>query len=349
MEYTAKQIVELLGGGIIVGDEETKVSNINRIETAGEGDLTFFANEKYEPYVYSTEASIILASEGFQPKAEIKATLVKVTDPYSSMAKLMQAVQQNLLPTPKGIDALAEVHGSAQIGDDCYVGAFAYIAEDVRIGKGCKIYPYSYIGRGSIVGDNTVIYPHVTIYHGCTIGRECILHAGSVIGADGFGFAPQLDGYHKIPQIGDVILGDRVEVGANTCIDRAALGSTIIEEGTKLDNLVQIAHNCSVGKHTVVAAQAGMAGSSHLGSWCQVGGQVGIAGHLKVGDRVGLAGQTGVLGNVADGENLFGSPAMEAGTAKRSFVVMPKLPEMYKKIGQLERELTALKAQINNN
>lgn len=346
MELSAAQLRDILGGEI-QGDETIKVNNFNKIEEAQKGDLTFFANSKYESFLYTTKASIILISKGFKLVRDIEPTIIYVDDAYSSMATLLEFIDKEQKSEIKsGIDAKAVVHKSAKVSSDATISAFAFIDENVVIGKGCVIYPYTFVGKGSIIGDNTIIYPNVTIYHSVSIGQNCIIHAGAVIGADGFGFAPQLDGYKKIPQVGSVVIEDNVEIGANTCIDRASIGVTMIRKGAKLDNLVQIAHNCSVGSHTVMASQTGMAGSSSIGEWCQAGGQTGIAGHLKVGDRVNIGGQTGILGNISSDTNIFGSPAMELSKAKRSFVIIPKLPEMWKKLASLEKNVSIIQKQI---
>lgn len=343
LQFTAEQIAQILCGRV-EGDPAVIVRDFAKIETATEGTLTFLANLKYEAHVYTTRASIVLVSDSFDAKAPIPATLIRVADPYAALAQLMQLVEQQTRYVPRGIHPRAVTEG-AHIGQDVYVGAGAVVEEGARIGDRCQIYPGAYIGRDCHVGDDCTIYPNATIYHGVRIGARCIIHAGAVIGADGFGFAPQLDGYHKIPQLGNVVIEDDVEIGANTCIDRAVMGSTIIRRGAKLDNLIQIAHNCEVGSHTVMAAQGGMAGSSSIGSWCQTGGQVGLAGHLHVGDRVQLGGQTGVLGNVESDQVLLGSPAMDARTAMRSYAVLSKLPDMYRQLGRIEKELSKIKTQ----
>lgn len=344
IQYRAEQIAQLLQG-TIEGDASAMVHTFAKIEEAQAGTLTFLANLKYESYLYTTEASIVLVRHDLQLKEPVRPTLIRVADPYAALAELMQLVEKQLHQRPTGIDPRAVVLEGATLGQDVYLGPGVVVEAGAEIGDGCLIYPNSYIGRGCKIGAESIIYPNVTIYHGVSIGLRCIIHAGAVVGADGFGFAPQLDGYRKIPQLGNVIIEDDVEIGANTCIDRAVMGSTIIRQGAKLDNLVQIAHNCQVGAHTVMAAQGGMAGSSSIGSWCQTGGQVGIAGHLHIGDRVQLGGQTGVLGNVESDKTLLGSPAMEARNAMRSYAVMSKLPDMYRQLGQLEKEIQKLKIE----
>lgn len=338
LEFSAEQIAHILQGRV-EGDKEVVVRDFAKIEEASEGQLTFLANPKYEPHLYTTGASIILVNEDFVPKAECKATLIRVPDAYAALAQLMQMVEKELTVRPRGIHPKAVVAEGVDVSEVAYIGAGAVVEEGVSLGKGCYIYPNAYIGRGTKVGSDTIIYPNVCVYHRCEIGSRCIIHAGAVIGADGFGFAPQFDGYHKIPQLGIVIIEDDVEIGANSCVDRAVMGSTRIKRGAKLDNLVQIAHNCEVGSHTVMAAQGGMAGSSKIGSWCQTGGQVGIAGHLAIGDRVQLGGQTGVLGNIESDKVMLGSPAMEARNAMRVYAVMNKLPDMYRQLGAIEKEI----------
>lgn len=344
IQFSAEQIAEVLGGRI-EGNPSVVVNDFAKIEDATEGKLTFLANLKYESYIYTTKASIVLVAESFEPREPVSSTLIRVADPYASLARLMQLVDEQTRYRPVGIDARAVVMDGAQLGAGVYIGAGAVIEAGAEIGDGCQIYPNSYVGRGSKLGAGSIVYPNATIYHGVVIGQRCIIHAGAVIGADGFGFAPQLDGYHKIPQMGSVVIEDDVEIGANTCIDRAVMGSTIIRRGAKLDNLVQVAHNCEVGAHTVMAAQGGMAGSSSIGSWCQTGGQVGIAGHLKIGDRVQLGGQTGVLGNIESDRVVLGSPAMDASAAMRSYAVLAKLPEMYRQLGRIEKEISKNKTQ----
>lgn len=344
IQFQAQEVASLISGRV-VGDASVLVSNFAKIEEAQAGDLTFLANPKYESFVYTTGASVVLVAEDFVPKESIAGTLIHVADPYAALAHLMQLVSERFSHRPQGIDPRAVIADQVELGDDVYIGANACIEVGARVGKGCRIYPGAYVGRGVQLGDDCIVYPNAVIYHDVVIGSRCILHAGCVIGADGFGFAPQLDGYHKIPQLGSVIIEDDVEVGANACIDRAVMGHTIIRKGVKLDNMVQIAHNCQVGEHTVMAAQVGLAGSSSVGSWCRFGGQVGVAGHLKIEDRVELGGQTGVLGNIKSDKVMLGSPAMEAGTALRSYAVLSKLPELSRKVSQLEKELNKIVGQ----
>ena len=299
MEFSAQQIAGFLNG-TIEGDPNVKVSNFSKIEEGKPGTLTFLANLKYAHHIYNTEASIVLVNNDFKPEQPIRATLVKVENAYAALAMLLNLVEQSK-SKKKGVDSTAFIAASATVSDDCYVGNFAYIGEGVKMGKNCMVYPHAYIGDHVTVGDNCVFYPHATVYENCTIGNNCILHAGSVVGADGFGFAPEGETYKKIPQLGNVIIEDDVEIGANTTIDRAVMDSTIIRRGVKLDNLVQIAHNVEVGENTVMAAQVGIAGSVKVGKHCMFGGQVGLAGHIHVADHVVFGAQAGVIDDIARG------------------------------------------------
>ncbi|MBB6275650.1 UDP-3-O-(3-hydroxymyristoyl)glucosamine N-acyltransferase [Porphyromonas circumdentaria] len=348
MRYTLKEIASLIEG-TVEGDADATVSAFGKIEEAKEGELSFIANSKYASFLYTSEATAVLVSKDFCPTHAYKPALIRVENPYASLAKLMQFVAKELNPERNGIAQEAFIHPSVQIPANCYIAPFAYIEEGVVLGEGCSIYPHSYIGKDVTIGANTIIYPHVSIYYNCTIGSRCIVHAGSVIGSDGFGFAPTEDGYDKIPQLGTVKIEDDVEIGANTCIDRAVMGATVIGKGTKLDNLIQVAHNCTIGEHTVVASQSGMAGSSHLGSWCKIGGQAGIAGHITVGDRVNMGGQTGVLGNIKSDRTLLGSPAMDLSKALRAYTIIPKLPELSSRLSDLEKKLNQIESKLCNN
>ena len=304
MEFSAKQIAEYIHGTII-GDENATVHTFAKIEEGIAGALSFLSNPKYTHYIYNTQSSIVLVNKDFEPEHEIKATLIKVDNAYESLAKLMMLYEASL-PKKQGIDPLASVATNAKIGNNVYIGAFACIEEGAEIGDNTYIHPHVTVGCNAKVGANTILYPNVTIYHDCRVGNNCILHAGSVIGADGFGFAPTENGYEKIPQIGIAILEDDVEIGANTCVDRATMGATIIRKGVKLDNLIQIAHNVEVGSHTVMASQVGIAGSTKIGERCTFAGQVGVAGHITIGDHVTVGGTIGYtgkhkVGNYADG------------------------------------------------
>lgn len=345
MEFSAKQIASFIQGEII-GDENATIHTFAKIEEGIPGALSFLSNSKYTPYIYTTQSSIVLVNKDFTPEQEIKATLIKVDNAYESLAKLMELYEVHK-PKKQGIDTLAYVAPSAKIGQNVYIGPFAYIGENAVIGDSSLIYPHSYVGDNVKMGHNCILYPNATIYHECIVGNECIIHSGAVIGADGFGFAPTANGYEKIPQIGIAILEDKVEVGANTCIDRATMGATIIRTGVKLDNLIQVAHNDEIGAHTVIAAQAGIAGSTKVGEWCMIGGQVGLAGHIKVGNKVGIAAQSGIAGNIKDNSQFMGSPAIEAKRHFKSFIVYKQLPEVYAEVNSLRRELDELKLQLN--
>ena len=346
MEFSAQQIASVLGG-TVEGDPEVKVNNFSKIEEGKPGTLTFLANPKYEHFIYQTEASIVLVNNDFTPAEPVKATLVKVANAYASLAILLNMAEQANVKKA-GIDATAFIAGSATVGEGCYVGNFAYIGEDVKIGKNSRIYPHAYIGAHVTIGDNCTVYPHATIYNGCVIGNNCILHAGSVIGSDGFGFAPEGDNYKKIPQLGNVVLEDDVEIGANTTIDRAVMDSTIIRRGVKLDNLVQIAHNVEVGENTVMAAQVGIAGSVKIGSHCMFGGQAGLSGHIHVADHVVFGAQCGVISDVKEPATLLGAPAINAKAFMRSSAIFNRLPDMYRQMGQMQREIERLKLAIDN-
>jgi UDP-3-O-[3-hydroxymyristoyl] glucosamine N-acyltransferase len=342
MKYTAKQIAKFLNGEID-GDPKVKVQDIAKIEEGKKGSLSFLANPKYTPFIYETESSIVLVNRDFKPEKPINATLIKVDNAYESFARLLELVNASLLDK-KGIETPSYISKTAKIGSNLYLGAFSYLGENVRIGKNCKIYPQVFIGDNVVIGDNVTIYAGVKIYHACQIGNACVIHAGVVIGADGFGFAQDLTGNHKkVQQIGNVILEDNVEVGANTCIDRATMGSTIIRNGVKLDNLIQIGHNVVVGKHSVAAAQVGISGSTKIGEYCMFGGQVGIAGHLHIGDKVMLGAQAGVPNHVKSGEKLLGSPAVPFMDYKRSFILQKQLPKMRDEIQALKKEIQDLR------
>jgi UDP-3-O-[3-hydroxymyristoyl] glucosamine N-acyltransferase len=343
MEFTAKVIAEYLKGEI-VGEPETRVSDIARIEEGHEGALSFLANPKYEHFIYTTGSSIVLVNRNFVPTAPVKATLIKVDDSYQAFASLLQLVERSK-PKKKGIHPTAVIEASASIGTDVYIGAFAYIGENCVIGNDCHIYPHVYIGDSTKIGNNCLIYAGVKVYHECRIGNGCILHAGSVIGADGFGFAPQSESeFKKIPQIGNVILEDNVEIGAIVAIDRATMGSTIIRKGVKLDNLIQIGHNVEIGENTVIAGQTGIAGSTKIGKNCMIGGQVGIIGHIKIPEGTKIGAKSGVLSAIKKENLVFtGYPAVEHNDFLRSTVVFRRLPDLQVKIDNLEKEIELLK------
>lgn len=338
MEFKAAQIAALTGG-VVDGNPDAAVTTFAKIEEAGPGALTFLANPKYTHYIYSTHASVVLVRRDFEATEPVSATLIRVDDPYAVLSQLLEYASQAMTPQPAGVEQPSYVAEGVELPDDVYVGAFAYIAPGVKLGRGVRIYPQAYVGHGAVIGDDTIVYPGARIYHGCRIGARCIIHAGAVIGADGFGFAPLPDGsYHKIPQIGIVTIEDDVEIGANTTIDRATMGTTTIGRGTKLDNLIQAAHNSEIGHDTVIAAQTGIAGSTRIGSNCMIGGQVGFAGHIRVGDRVAIGAQSGIPNNVADGARLMGYPAVPEREFARQAVHIKRLGDLYDRVRRLEKE-----------
>ncbi len=338
MEFTAELIASHLGGEI-VGNGQVKVGTFAKIEEAGPGSLSFLANPKYEHYIYSTQASAVLVRRDFEPEQAVAATLIKVDDPYGALAQLLSLVGQAIKPRRSGIEDGSHIDSSAELGEGCYVGAFAYISPGAKIGKNVHIYPQAYVGDNVTIGDDTVIYPGAKIYYGCRIGQRCVIHAGAVIGSDGFGFAPDKDGvYHKIEQVGIVVIEDDVEIGANTTIDRSTMGATVISHGVKLDNLIQIAHNVTVGHDTVMASQVGIAGSSQVGANCMLGGQVGVAGHIKVGDRVQIGAQSGVSNNVADGMRVMGAPVVSQIDFARQVASIKRLPELVRLVDALVKK-----------
>ena len=345
MEFSAKQIAAYLQGEI-VGDENATVHTFAKIEEGVPGAISFLSNPKYTPYIYESKASIILVNKDFTPEHEVKATLIKVDNAYDCLAKLLTLYEQSK-PKLTGIDSLAFIAPTAKIGKDVYIGPFAYVGDHAEIGDNTVIHPHVTICAGTKIGAGCTLYPHATVYHDCRIGNRCTLHAGSVIGADGFGFAPTPDGYEKIPQIGITILEDDVEIGANTCVDRATMGATIVHRGVKLDNLVQVAHNNEIGSHTVMAAQVGVAGSTKVGEWCMFGGQVGIAGHIHIGDRVVFGAQSGVPSSTKSDQRLIGTPPMEEKPYFKSQAIFRKLPDMYFELNALRKELNELKKQLN--
>lgn len=343
MEFTAAAIAEFLKGDI-EGNPDIKVNTVAKIEEGHSGALSFLANPKYEHFIYTTESSIVLVNKSFAPSSKIGATLIKVDNAYESFASLLRLVDQ-ARPRKKGIHVTAVIESSAKVGSDVYIGPYAYIGENCVIGDGCAIYPHTYVGDNTKIGKDCTINPGVKIYHDCIIGEGCIIHAGSVLGSDGFGFAPQSESeYMKIPQLGNVILEDHVEIGANVAIDRATMGSTIIRKGVKLDNLIQIGHNVEIGDNTVMAAQTGIAGSTKIGKNCMFGGQVGIAGHIKIADGSKIGAQSGILSAVKE-ENkiLLGTPAIDYKNFFKSSVIFKNLPELKTKVDSLEKESESLK------
>lgn len=341
MEFSAKQIAQFVQG-VIEGDENATVNTFAKIEDGKPGAISFLSNPKYTHYIYDTESSIVLVDKSVELEKPTKATLIKVDNAYECVAKLLQ-LYESMKPKKKGIDSLAFISPSAKIGENVYIGAFAYIGDNVVVGDGCQIYPNVVICENAKVGNDCLFYPNVTIYHDCHVGNRVTLHAGSVVGSDGFGFAPSENGYDKIPQIGIVTIEDDVEIGANTCIDRSTMGSTFVRKGVKLDNLVQIAHNTDIGANTVMSAQVGIAGSTKVGQWCMFGGQVGIAGHITIGNKVFLGAQSGVPSSLKDNQTLIGTPPMEKLHYFKSQAIFQKLPDLYKQIQKLQKEVDELK------
>ncbi|MCH5600607.1 UDP-3-O-(3-hydroxymyristoyl)glucosamine N-acyltransferase [Niabella ginsengisoli] len=346
MVFSASQIALLINGKVD-GNPEAAVKSFGKIEEAGEGHLSFLANPKYEEYLYTTKASIIIVNESLELKQPVEATLIRVQDAYSAFATLLGKYQELKQQQLKGVQQPVHISASATYGDNVYIGAFAYLGENVKIGNGSKVYPGVYLGDNVVVGNNTTLHPGVKILHSCQIGNNVTVHAGTVIGSDGFGFAPQADGsFSKVPQIGNVIVEDDVEIGANATIDRATIGSTIIKKGAKLDNLIQIAHNVEIGYSSVVAAQAGISGSTKIGNGVMIGGQAGIVGHLHIGDGAKINAQSGVSKNLEPGKAVTGSPAHEYTSALRSQALSRKLPELEKRIQELEQLLQQLKPTV---
>lgn len=341
MEFSAKQIAQFVQG-VIEGDENATVNTFAKIEDGKPGAISFLSNPKYTHYIYDTESSIVLIDKSVELEKPTKATLIKVDNAYECVAKLLQ-LYESMKPKKTGIDSLAFISPSAKIGENVYIGAFAYIGDNVVIGDGCQIYPNVVICENAKVGNDCLFYPNVTIYHDCHVGNRVTLHAGSVVGSDGFGFAPSENGYDKIPQIGIVTIEDDVEIGANTCIDRSTMGSTYVRKGVKLDNLVQIAHNTDIGANTVMSAQVGVAGSTKVGQWCMFGGQVGIAGHITIGNKVFLGAQSGVPSSLKDNQTLIGTPPMEKLPYFKSQAIFQRLPDLYKQIQKLQKEVDELK------
>lgn len=338
MKFTAAQIAEVLKGNVI-GNQNIEVSNLSKIEEGEPGTLSFLANPKYTKYIYDTKASIVIVGKSFQAEKEVPCTLIEVDDPYSAFSQLLDIYNQVKL-NKSGISPQAFIAASAQIGKDVYIGEFAVISENAIIGDGAKIYPQAFIGDNVKLGNGTTLFAGARIYNDCVVGNHCTFHSGVIIGSDGFGFAPQDDkNYKKVAQIGNVIIEDHVEVGSNTTIDRATLGSTIIRKGVKLDNLIQIAHNVEIGQNTVIAAQTGISGSTKIGENCMIGGQVGITGHLKIGNRVMIAAQSGIGSNIADGKIVQGSPAFDISPYRKSYVYFRKLPDLVARIEELEKQI----------
>jgi UDP-3-O-[3-hydroxymyristoyl] glucosamine N-acyltransferase len=346
--FNAETIANYLHG-VVEGDPSTVVSGVARIEQGKPGSLCFFANPKYEKYVYTTKASIILLNKDYELKEKIAPTIIRVDNAYDGIASVLGLFASAKSASKKGREYPSKVSWRSKRGKNCYIGAFAYIAKGAKLGDNVKIYPHVYVGDNVTIGDNTIIYSGAKIYQGCVIGANCIIHSGAVIGADGFGFAPQANGeYKKIPQIGNVVIEDNIEIGACTAIDRSTMGSTIIHSGVKLDNLIQIAHNVEIGKNTVIAAQTGIAGSVKVGENCVFAGQVGIVGHINVGNKVIIASKTGIHNNIADGKSMLGFPSMEASKYKRSFIVFRNLPELRNNVDELIKKVAVLEKNQDN-
>lgn len=339
MKFTAKQIAEILEGEI-VGNPEAVVSKLSKIEEGEEGSLTFLSNPKYTNFVHSTNASVCIVNKDFNPKEKISVTLIKVEDSYEAFSKLL-GYYNDLKNTQKvGLEEPHFIGENTCLGEDIYIGAFVYLGKNVKIGNKVQIHPNSYVGDNVEIGDNTVILPGSKIYADCIIGENCFIHGGVVIGADGFGFTPDDQGvYKKVPQTGNVVIEDHVDVGAGTTIDRATLGSTVIRKGVKLDNQIQIAHNVEIGEHTAIAAQTGVAGSTRIGKHCIIGGQVGIVGHIQIGDHVRIQAQTGISRNVKDGQALQGTPALGYSEYNKSYVHFKNLPKIVRQLNSIEKKI----------
>lgn len=340
MKFTAAQIAAILAGDV-VGDPQATVSKLSKIEEGSDGSLTFLSNPKYVNYIYTTQATITIVNASFEPEGPLTTTLIKVEDAYLAFTKLLQYYDQARKGSKLGIEQPTVIAENSSYGEGFYLGSFSYIGSNVQIGTNVKIYPNCYVGDNVVLGDQVTLYAGAKVYHDCILGAGCVIHSNAVVGADGFGFAPEKDGsYSKIPQIGNVILEDEVEVGASTTIDRATMGSTIIRKGVKLDNQIQIAHNVEIGEDTVIAAQTGIAGSTKIGKNCVIGGQVGFAGHITIGNNVRIQAQSGVGRNVKDGEILQGSPAFTYNDYSKSYVHFKNLPKII-------NEFEAIKTNIN--
>lgn len=345
MEFSVEQIAMMLQGEVI-GDKAVKINNVGKIESANTNEITFFANPKYEEFVYKTNAGAILVAKSFEPKGAVPSVLIKVSDPYIAFTRLLEEYHKYLVFSKIGIESPSFKHEDVIIGDNHYIGAFSYIGKGCKIGSNVKIYPQVYVGDNVQIGNNTILYAGVKIYANCQIGNNCTLQSGVIIGSDGFGFAPQPDGTFKtIPQLGNVIIEDNVDIGANTVIDCATMGSTIIKNGAKLDNLIQVAHNVIIGKNTVIAAQAGVSGSTKIGDNSMIGGQVGIVGHIELANKTKIGAQSGVSKSIEkEGLAIQGSPAFDYKQNLKSQVIFKKLPELVKRVEDLEEKLINLPA-----
>ena len=349
MEITAQQIAAYING-TVEGDSNAVINSFAKIEEGVPGAISFLANPQYEHYIYETQSSVVLVTEDFQPTKPVSATLIRVRNAYEAVSKLLQ-LYDSMKPKRTGISSLAFIAETAKIGKDVYIAPFVAIGDNAEVGDGAELHPHATIGARAKVGANTIMYSNSVVYHDCVVGNRCILHAGCVIGADGFGFAPTTEGYEKIPQIGIVTIEDDVEIGANTCIDRSTMGSTVVHKGVKLDNLVQIAHNVEVGANTVMSAQAGVAGSAKVGEWCMLGGQVGVAGHITLGDRVYAGAQSGLSGGrkLKNGNcTVMGYPAIEHQNFARSAAAYKNLPDLVNQVNELQKEIDELKKICKN-
>lgn len=342
MDFKVKEVAAYLKGEV-VGNGDAKISDVSKIEEGKPGTLSFLSNPKYENYIYNTRATAVIVNKKFQPRKDISASLIKVDDAYQAFASLLDMYMQAKANLKKGVEQPSFIDDSANVDSDIYIGAFAYVGKNVKIGKNVKLFPHTYIGDNVTIGDDSVFYAGSKVYDDTVIGNRCIVHAGAVLGSDGFGFAPQEDNtYKKIPQIGNVIIEDDVEIGANSTIDCGTMGSTIIRKGAKIDNLVQIAHNCEIGENTVIAAQTGLAGTTKVGKNCRFGGQVGLAGHLTIGDNVNIGAQSGVSKSVKDNETILLSPAFNIKDAIKSSIVFKNLPTLQKEVAQLQKDIKSL-------
>ena len=345
MELTINQVAEMLQGEVD-GNGQEKVKTISKIQEAKKGAITFLSNPKYEDFIYSSEASAVIVKKDFQPERSIQTTLIRVDDPYSSFTRLLEEYDKVTSYSKVGVEEPSFISSNTEVGENIYRGAFSYVGSNVIIGNNVKIYPHTYIGDDVTIGDNCIFYSGAKIYAETVVGKNCIFHSGSVIGSDGFGFAPQQDStYKKIPQLGNVVIRDNVEIGANTVVDCATLGSTIIDKGVKLDNLVQIAHNVEIGENTVIASQCGISGSTKFGKNCILAGQVGVVGHVEIGNRVTLAAKTGLAKSVKkDGSVKFGYPAMDHKEYLKSHAIFRNLPELRERVNELEKKVLNLPA-----
>lgn len=348
MNFTAAMIADFLKGSV-EGNPEASVSDVTKIEEGRSGTLSFLANPKYEKYIYDTQSTIVIVNEDFKPQNKLSTTLIRVKNAYESFAELLRLYEQSK-PKKTGISKMAVISDSASLGDDLYIGDFTVVSDNVKLANGVQLYPQVFIGDNVSIGEGSIIHPGVKVYDGCQIGAQCVIHAGAVVGGDGFGFAPnQANDYRKVPQVGIVIMEDHVEVGANTTIDRATMGATVLKKGVKLDNLIMIAHNVEVGENTVMAAQTGISGSTKIGKNCMFGGQVGLIGHINIADGVKIAAQSGIPKSIKEeGAIVQGAPAFEFGLYQRSYVLFKNLPKIRNQIIELEKKVADLTTEVNS-